>query len=504
LADAIGGITPSERYLNLLSRRTFLRLWSYSGLYRDQGTKARGGEGAELCDLLVVFGHHVLIFADKDCEFPAGDDLDVAWARWFKRAILRNAGQVWGAERWLRQHPDRVFLDRACTKRFPLPLPQPSEARFHRIVVAHDASGRRRAAAPRAGSLMMDLQLVGDDHLRPVSEGGHHFAVGHIQPGRAFVHVLDDFALDACMQTLDTLTDFVAYLTAKEALIESGRIVGSFGEEELLGHYLMNVDETESHVFKLPDAENLVLGGGHWDGLQGHPGYLRKLEADRISYAWDRVIDRIAGHAIDGTLLFTTVATTPAHEHTLRIMASEPRLRRRLLACALDAVIQDSHATRARIKVVFPSRPGDPYYALIAGGPPPWVKDDATMATYQERRREYLADYCWCVGAKFDDAPAVIGLATEGIHSEGRSWTFVHMVPSEMPPEDKQEARRLAEERGWLKNLLVGRASEYEYPEEGVSEMAAASQALPKARGANRNAPCPCGSGKKLKKCHGR
>ena len=71
-------------------------LWSYPSLYRDQGVNDRG-EGAEVCNLLVVFEHHAIVFSDKDCEFPDAVDTELAWRRWYKRAILKSAQQVWGA-----------------------------------------------------------------------------------------------------------------------------------------------------------------------------------------------------------------------------------------------------------------------------------------------------------------------------------------------------------------------------------------------------------------------
>ena len=48
--------TSSERYLTRLCRRSFLRLWSWPNIYRDQHW---GGSalGKEVCDLLVVFGN---------------------------------------------------------------------------------------------------------------------------------------------------------------------------------------------------------------------------------------------------------------------------------------------------------------------------------------------------------------------------------------------------------------------------------------------------------------
>src|ERR1044072_810921 len=145
------GVTATERYLDELARRSFLTLWSYPSLYRDQGIGTRGGEGAELCDLLVVFEDHVLIFSDKNCDFPDLADKELAWRRWYKKAIRDSAKQVWGAERWIRQNPSRIFLDRACTRRFPIDFPDAARAKFHRIVVAHDHTGRRRAAIGGTG-----------------------------------------------------------------------------------------------------------------------------------------------------------------------------------------------------------------------------------------------------------------------------------------------------------------------------------------------------------------
>jgi hypothetical protein len=113
------GVNASERYLSKLAKRSFLSLWSYSGIYRDQGKKGKNSDGKEICDLLVVFGDHLIIFSDKDCEFPNTGDLDLDWSRWYRRAIEKSANQIWGAERWLLDYPNRVYLDRACSIFFP-------------------------------------------------------------------------------------------------------------------------------------------------------------------------------------------------------------------------------------------------------------------------------------------------------------------------------------------------------------------------------------------------
>src|SRR5579862_4403682 len=188
------GVTPAERYLQRLCEYSFLSLWSYPRVFRDQKTGGKG-DGKELCDLLVVFADDVLIFSDKSSAFPATGDIRLDWSRWFRRAVAKAAEQGWGAERWLREHPDRVFLDRACTQAFPLDLPPSDRMRVHHIVVAHDVSGRcREHFGGGSGSLMFNSDLTGNGHYdrrtcRP-------FEVGWLDANRNFVHVLDDTSLD--------------------------------------------------------------------------------------------------------------------------------------------------------------------------------------------------------------------------------------------------------------------------------------------------------------------
>ena len=92
------GTTASERYLAQLCERTFLTLWSYPNVFRDQCQKAGKGDGKELCDLLVVFGDDVIIFSDKSCGFPDTGNPHVDWSRWCKRSILKASDQLYGAE----------------------------------------------------------------------------------------------------------------------------------------------------------------------------------------------------------------------------------------------------------------------------------------------------------------------------------------------------------------------------------------------------------------------
>jgi hypothetical protein len=225
------GVTPSERYLKRLCEHSFLSLWSYPGIYRDQGRSSEKGDGKELCDLLVVFRNHIITFSDKHCHFADSGDLKLDWSRRYKKTILKAAEQVFGAERWIRTFPGRLFLDRQSTVAFPLALPDPADAIFHRIVVAHDGSRRCREVLGGSGSLMIHNSVIGDGHLaRP-------FTIGQIDVSKGYVHVFDDTTLDIVMKTLDTISDFTDYLAKKELFLTGDKVVLANGEEEILAFY---------------------------------------------------------------------------------------------------------------------------------------------------------------------------------------------------------------------------------------------------------------------------
>ncbi len=210
------GITPSEKYLKKLCDRAFLSLWSYSGIYRDQ-KQGQKGDGKELCDLLVVFENHIIIFSDKYIEFPDSGDIQLDWSRWYRRAVRDSAKQIFGAERWIRSFPDRLFIDRACTQRFPIEFPSFTDAIFHRIVIAHGVAEKcREFFTGGSGSLLIDNEIIGDGHESDVFIP---FSIGKVDEQKGYVHVFNEITLDVVLQQLDTVTDLTDYLSKKEKFL---------------------------------------------------------------------------------------------------------------------------------------------------------------------------------------------------------------------------------------------------------------------------------------------
>lgn len=227
--------TFSERYLTHLCRNSFLKLWSWPNVCKDQKW-GNSSQGKEICDLLVVFENNIIIFSDKYCRFPSSGNLQLDWGRWFKRAVWKSANQIWGAERWLLNHPGRVFIDRACTKPFPISLPSSEAASIIRIVVAHGSGGYSKRLFGGSGSLMIRPDLIGKHHFDPQMGDIEPFTVGRLDENKGFVHIVDDFSLDVLLRTLDTTPDFIRYLKCKENFINSGSLGMAAGEEELLAY----------------------------------------------------------------------------------------------------------------------------------------------------------------------------------------------------------------------------------------------------------------------------
>jgi hypothetical protein len=497
------GTTTAERYLKRLCDHSFLSLWSYPGVYRDQGRTGESGEGKEVCDLLVVFEDHILIFSDKDCAFPDRGDLDLDWSRWYRRAVENSAKQVWGAERWIKSHPNRLFLDRACTQPFPLDLPNLATAKFHRIVVAHDVSERCRRELAGTGSLMIAPRLVGADHSVRRDEGGVPFTIGQIDPTRGFVHVLDDTSLEVVMSTLDTITDFVSYLSKKERFILDGYLGWAAGEDDLLAYYLRHLNADGVHDFVVPPGHNAIfIGEGLWPEFARHPQRLAQVTADEISYSWDALIESFSRHILAKTQHFTSHPDVWDQEKGLRFLAREPRTRRRMLAELLHELIfkTPQQALRAA-RVVLPSAPGDPHYVFLLLSEP----QDKPYEEYREVRRSLLQAYCMVVKLQYPGAEDIVGIATETGTEEVRTEDTLYYDARGWTEQEQAEAQRLATDHGLLRDVQHFAGVVQEYPASSTTQVPRGfGRSDTRLKGRHRNARCPCGSGTKYKNCCGR
>jgi len=479
------GTTQSERYLTRLAKTSFLSLWSYPNLF--------GETAKELCDLLVVFGNHILIFSDKDCAFGDSGNLSIDWDRWYRKAILKSAKQIWGAERWLKNNPSKIFTDAKCTQVLPINLPDPNIATIHRILVAHGASAKYKEIHGGSGSLMIWSDVIGDAHL--ASNGGTPFAVGQIDPSRGYLHVFDDTSLNIVMSTLDTISDFTNYLSKKEKFIQAQPILAA-GEEELLAKYLEDANKNGEHDFLIREKgkfDVVVTGEGHWDEFQQNPIRQAQIKINKISYFWDALIERFAQQAIDGTQYQATQKGVLGAEYTLRPMARESRFSRRMLARALYEIGTKTESPKTGVRLVPSPTQKALYYLFLITSPMDYMDYDG----YREWRLALLEAYLLALKLKQPDAQSIVGIALAPSTSEESSEDAMYLDASTWSEIDQQEASSLVEELGLLKNLQRWRSREYEYPRtyDDITNMHSNLPNNP------RNKPCPCGSGLKYKHC---
>ena len=435
-------------------------MWCYPNLYIDK--KVGGtGQGKELCDLLVVCGEHILIFSDKNIAWPNGD-IDVAWGRWFNRAVKKSVDQVRGAARWINQHPTRIFLDRECRKPFTIPLPPTGSSKVHGIVVARGAGAACRSVfGGGSGSLMVHPRPRGHDHLTPKGTNCAPFCIGDVNPQGDFVHVMDDATLDILMSELDTITDLTDYLDKKATFIRSGSLVGAEGEEDLLADYLTHVSAAGEHDFVQPDGrpweahEGVVYAGGIYAEMSSNHQYQRKKEADSISYTWDRLIEAFTTHMIKGTTIVPDGGEFKLSEGELgvRYMALENRFHRRTLAQAIMGAIESIGSkpsfVRAMIPGVSAKRADTGFFFLLLAYPEHLDLPDG-YEQYRAGRRKLLAAYAHGFMDKYRHLKRVIGIATEPPAAVTGRTVFsedLHFFEPEIwTPELSAEAKRICSE----------------------------------------------------------
>lgn len=410
------GLNETEKLVFDLCTKSFLSLWSYAN---PQGKTP----GKELCDILVVCEPDIIIFSVKEVAFAEEGDEDINQARWSKRAIDESVSQIYGAERHINIVTHVVRRDGTPG----LPFPDPAERRVHRVAVALGGKGKT-------------WKSFGDF-------------------GKGFVHVFDERSLGVVMSELDTISDFIQYLSDKEALYRGGTqtIFNGGGEEDLLAVYLHNNRRFPVHPERgAPDT--ILLDNDLWNTISEKPEYLRKKQADEESYVWDKLVEVYCRDVLNEHL---EVGSSPTElEKVARTMARESRFNRRMLGGAFgdfmrrsDLRTPEQHRLQSRMA---PSPSGVVYVFLTR----PHGYD-------REMRVRELGLRCYIARGvnpyKFD---TVVGIATEEPVA-GRGFTldsvFVHI--KDWTDEDQRRVEQMRAELDYFNNPVVSREHVNEYPQ---------------------------------------
>jgi len=396
-------LNESERIVYDICKKSFLSLWCYANPV--------GKASKELCDILVVCDPDVIIISVKDIRITNSGDISTDWKRWRKRAIDASVKQIYGADKWIEEASHVIRNDGSVA----IELPEKKVRRVHRIAVA-----------------------LGDEGKAPIKFGDF---------GKGFVHVFDKISLEIIMGELDTIEDFIEYLSAKESLYLSGRkTIYQGGEEDLLALYLR-----EGRQF--PEKfDLLIIDDNLWEGFKNSEQHRAKKEADQTSYTWDRLIEVLSNDILRGNLEFGPNLTDS--ELAVRTMARENRFGRRLLGQSLMEFYELARQKKVRSRMVLGN--SNVTYVFLAM---PHDED-------RQYRIAELAGRCFVARGLNQDRKTVVGLAAER-YEEGKGFSFdlMYLYKKAWTEEDQKQMKYAQAEFRYFSNPIFQKTHGDEYPQ---------------------------------------
>jgi hypothetical protein len=449
------GVTESEKILGDLCKRAFLRVWSHQNLYRDQGRNNGRGDGKELVDVLIVCGEDVIIFSDKSCHFSTKVDVGLAWDRWYRNSIVESAAQTYGAERWLKEFPGRIYRDRRCTIPFEAEIPSADVARIHRVAVA---SGLKQASIARPNvepSLRLSPGVVGEDHF--TKKGGVPFVIGQVDPARGYVHIWDARSVERLLQELDTISDLLRYLRWKEDLITSGRLLTAASESDLLGYFMLSREEEPTSRAAEGNPTPLTIKAGSWKKWANSKLRANRYRENRVSYFCDELINQMTDRILQGETLDPVADPYASAELAFGRFAREPRLTRRAIAQGWLERLTDPALMAAGAARVLRGIDGHTVYVIIIAPKLPGQSEEQ----YRDLRFKFLEGYCFPAMAAFSPPVHLIGFAMDPRNTRLDGLDVLYFDPAKWTAEAqtvaakiRQEQRILTDVQPWTRFLV--------------------------------------------------
>jgi hypothetical protein len=221
------------------------------------------------------------------------------------------------------------------------------------------------------------------------------------------------------LNELDTIADLTAYLCNRVKIFRSPLKFSVRGEEELVPIYFRGYsDETKDYdiaraLLKASDTnpDYIAIDGGFWSDFVQRPEYRARIEQNKMSYLWDRLIEKFARHQIDGTGASYKPEGWERHEGGMRYMALEPRaVRRGLSAQILDAIETFPENLDFGVRTLLPADGTKSVAYLFMQVCP--IKD-LDYDQYRSIRRELLMTYSLALLHDRPEIDRVVGIALE-------------------------------------------------------------------------------------------
>ncbi|HEX7904876.1 MAG TPA: hypothetical protein VF487_13450 [Chitinophagaceae bacterium] len=385
-------MTATEILVSDLCKSTFLSFWSFPNPIGKKLDK-------ELCDILVVCDPDIIIFSVKEINIKDSGDHDIDFDRWERKAIDESVAQIYGAERIIKQKEEILLKDKT-TK---IKLPGHGIRNIYRVAVAFGRGDRF-----------------------PLKVGDF---------GKGFVHVFDERSIKIVLEELDTVTDFINFLKAKEEFTAKGIRQIAFSGEDYLGMYLDN-------GFDIPgQVDLLLLDSDYWINFSNSKEYKKEKDDNAVSYLWDKLIETLCKDFESGSLLDDIKRNEL--EIAIRLMNKETRFGRRQMSKMISEVIGDGNIKpKVKARIVFSELENAPLYVIMV-----------RPLSDREFGRKELHLRCLVARSLFKDRTKVIGLATEHYEKgKGYSLDLLYMDMPELTEEQINEAEQIKNDLGYFKS----------------------------------------------------
>jgi hypothetical protein len=263
--------------------------------------------------------------------------------------------------------------------------------------------------------------------------------------GKGFIHLCDERSLEAIFASLDTITDFVKFLSETEALFASDiRIVFSGGGiEDLLALYL-GWGEKYSVPGSLDGAmpDLMILENDLWTGLSASENFRKRKEDFEVSYAWDRLIEHYTNDLLTDGMFDFQAKNATEDQRALIEMVKQPRDHRAQLAKALIDHLSDL-GSAARVAV---GHEGTAFVFM------------ARESADREFKVKELTLRCEIVRARCPGVTKVVGIGTDrpGSSAIGYSSDIVYLDHPDITNEQRANILAMQENLGYFKGVYWG------------------------------------------------
>ncbi len=270
-----------EFFVNEIAFNSFMKHWCYPSPRDERGDKN------EICDLLILFDTVLILISVKNYEFKE------EYSRYFRRTIDKAVRQIYGAERKLFSNNKDIHIKHPDKNEEMFPKERINKV--HRIIVN-------------------------------LGEGVKFYPFNKETIDEKFISLFDKESFETIIKELDTIPDFIEYLTKREELffnkivtimpgeeedfplktasqfheyskenfvpMEKQSIILSGTEHDLLAHYLEK-GRSFPEAMKSPKYNGMFIQlDGHWQEFKVKKAVLLKKKKDKNSYFIDELVKR--------------------------------------------------------------------------------------------------------------------------------------------------------------------------------------------------------------------